>query len=111
MARGKGPELRRIMSLPETIYFTLTGRSPRSPERMNTRQKAAEMMRRYGSTRRVANAVGVSRRTVQRWLRGEQEAKNTRRGQTVDALNNAQRAARVTPGRTQQWAGSAKAPA
>jgi transcriptional regulator with XRE-family HTH domain len=104
------PELRRIMSLPEAIYNTLTGRSQRSADRMNTRGRASEMMRRYGSTRRIADAVGVSRRTVQRWLRGQQEAKNTRRARTADALENAQRAARVTPGRASQWAASATAP-
>lgn len=101
------PEFRRIMDFGEGIYHALTGRSPRSAERQSTQQKAQELMKRHGSTRRVAEIVGASQRTVQRWLKGTQEAK---RGSTKQGLDAAQRAARITPGRAAKFAGSARAP-
>jgi transcriptional regulator with XRE-family HTH domain len=101
------PEFRRIMGFGEGIYQALTGKSPRSAERQNTQQKAQELMKRHGSTRRVAEIVGASQRTVQRWLKGTQEAK---RSNTKAALDSAQRAARITPGRASKFAGSARAP-
>jgi hypothetical protein len=98
------------MSFAEGLYQALTGKSPRSAERASTQQKTQDLMKRYGSTRRVAEEVGVSQRTVQKWLKGVQEAKNTRRSANADKLHRAHRAARITPGRAAQFKGAAAAP-
>lgn len=96
------PEMRRPMGAGEALYAALTGLSPRS-EGKTTRQRTADLVKRLGgSTRAAAQAVGVSQRTVQRWLKGEQEAKNTRRNRTADKLAAAQRASRVTARRVEQ---------
>lgn len=94
------PEMRRPMKAGEALYYALTGRSPRSEGRGGTQGRVRELLKAMGgSTRKVAEAVGVSQRTVQRWLRGEQEARNTARARNADGLVEAQRRARIKPGR------------
>lgn len=106
------PRIRgKTLSVGEAIYQALTGKSARAAEKMSTREKVQEMMQRYESTARVAEKVGVSQRTVQRWLKGTQEAKDTKRSSNATKLNQAHRAARITPGRAAKFKGSATAPA
>ncbi|MGI5493944.1 hypothetical protein [Microtetraspora malaysiensis] len=59
--------------------------------------------------KRIAEAVGVSLRTVQKWAKGEQEAKNTARGRHADNLAAAQRAARLKPGRVEKMRAAGRA--
>ncbi|MER7127294.1 hypothetical protein [Micrococcus luteus] len=99
------PEIRgNNKSLGEGIEFAITGRSWRSIGK-TTKALAEEMMRNLGeSTQRVSEAAGVSQRTVQKWLKGDQEANAKNRG----SLEEAVRAMRIKPGRAALLAGSAQ---
>lgn len=104
--RGKGGR-----GLGEALYQALTGRSPRSAAKMSTQAKTRELVKNLGgSTRRAAEAAKVSMRTIQRRLAGKQQAKNTRAKRSADDLDRAQREARITPGRSQQFRKSATSP-
>jgi transcriptional regulator with XRE-family HTH domain len=103
------PEFRSPLPLGKAIYRALTGKSDRS-EGKTTKDRTLELLAKHGgSTRKVAEAVGVSMRTVQRWKNGEQEAKNTKTRKSADALAGAQRAARVTGGRAAKFKAAATA--
>jgi hypothetical protein len=95
----------------EALYTALTGLSPRS-EGKTTRERARDLVKRLGgSTRAAAQAAGVHQRTIQKWLKGEQEARNTARAKNADQLVAAQRAARVKEGRAERLrAATAAAP-
>lgn len=99
------PEFRHPAGLGKTLYRALTGLSPRS-EGKTTQDRAQDLMKRHGgSTKRTADALGVSQRTVQRWVKGTQGT--TQQG--TERLARAQRAARMTSGRTQNFTNSATA--
>ena len=92
------PEMRRPSTAGDAVYYAVTGLSPRS-EGETTQKRTADLVKRVGSTATAAALVGVAQRTIQKWLKGEQEAKNTARGANADALAAAQRAARIKDGR------------
>lgn len=99
------PEFRHPGGLGQTLYRALTGMSPRSEGR-TAQERTQDLVKRHGgSTRRAAETLGVSQRTVQRRMKGTQGT--TRQG--AERLAQAQRAARMTSGRAQNFTGSATA--
>lgn len=106
------PEMRRPMRVGEALYYALTGLSPRS-EGKTTQGRVRDAIKRLMSRgeartegeakRKIADRVGVSLRTVQRWAQGRQEARSASR----DRLAAVQRAARIKPGRVELLASSA----
>lgn len=86
----------KIRNLAGALYRALTGgRSPKS-EGKNTQERAAALVKKHGSTKEAAKAAGVSQRTMQKWVKGTQQAKNTSRGRNADKLAAAERQARMT---------------
>jgi len=92
--------------LGRAVEKALTGRSP-TTGLGNTQAKAVDLVASTGSTKAAAQAAGVSHRTMQKWVKGTQEAKNTARGRNADKLDQAQREARVKPARADRLAKSA----
>ncbi|MEV7809037.1 hypothetical protein AB0O28_39400 [Microbispora sp. NPDC088329] len=112
------PEMRRPMGAGEALYSTLTGLSPRS-EGKTTQARVKDALKRLmgkgearsegEAKRKLAEKVGVSVRTVQKWAKGQQEATNTARGNHADKLAAAQRAARLKPGRVEKMRAAGRA--
>ena len=104
------PEIRGATDAAAALWQALTGSALSTAKKASTQQKVRAMMTRWGTTKNVAKKVGVSQRTVQRWLKGEQEAKNTRRSANADKLNRAFREAKITKGRADKFKSGGASP-
>ncbi|WP_019635047.1 hypothetical protein [Actinomadura atramentaria] len=99
-------KLRSKASSPgKAIYEALTNRSPKS-EPVTSQDQARELQKRHGSAAAAAKAVGVSKRTMERWISGKQAAKNTARAKNADKLTQEVRRSRIRPGRGKDFAAS-----
>jgi hypothetical protein len=96
----------RIRNLAGALYRALTGGRTEKSEGRNTQEKAAALVSKHGSTKEAAKAAGVSQRTMQKWVKGTQQAKNTARGRNADKLAVAERQARMTKAGTKRVAAS-----
>jgi len=98
--RGKG-----VKNLGHALWQALTGRAYSSMEKATPQQATQVMIDRWGSTKAVAQKLGVSVRTVQRWKSGQQAPSK----RNIEKFNAAHREARLTPGRREQMAGAGTA--
>lgn len=97
----------RGLGLGAAVEKLLTNRRPDTGER-GTQAQAREVVDAHGgSTRAAAQALGVSIRTIQKWVTGSQEAKNTARANNADRLAQAVRESRVKQGRAERLSASA----
>jgi transcriptional regulator with XRE-family HTH domain len=89
------------------LWQALTGRAYSTHEKQAADTAAATeaMIEKWGSTRAVADRVGVDIRTVQRWRNGEQNPGKANR----EKFDAAFRETKVTPGRKAQMAGGGSA--
>ncbi len=112
------PEMRRPSEPGDAVYFALTGLSEKS-EGKTTQARVRDTIKRLmgkgeaqtegQAKRQIAERVGVSVRTVQKWAKGDQEAKNTARGNHADELAATQRAARLKPHRVEKMSQAGRA--
>jgi transcriptional regulator with XRE-family HTH domain len=100
--RGKGAK-----DLGQALWQALTGRAYSTHEKQAADTAAATeaMIEKWGSTRAVAERLGVDMRTVQRWRKGEQNPGKANRAKFDAAF----RETKITPGRKEQMAGSGTA--
>lgn len=101
--RGKA-----VRDLGHALWQALTGRAYSTAEKASTQRKAQEMVDRWGK-RGTAQRLGVSVRTVERYMSGQIKSPARRNRDRFDA---AHRAANVKPGRADKLrdAGTASGP-
>ncbi|WP_067491721.1 hypothetical protein [Actinomadura hibisca] len=97
---------RAKQDLGEAIFQALSGRAYSSVEKASTQEAAKAMVDRWGSTKAVAERLGVSVRTVERYVSGAIQNPSKR---NRDQFAAAHREAKITPGRKQKAAESGTA--
>jgi hypothetical protein len=100
-------EIRGNKNAGAALWQALTGRAWSSTQKASTQQKARDMLDRYGSKDAVAQKLGVSKRTVERYLSGSIKNPSKRNRDKFDAQH---RAAKIKPQRAANLGGSGAAP-
>lgn len=100
-------EIRGRKDTGAALWQALTGRAYSSTEKASTQQKTQEMLDRYGSKDAVAEKLGVSKRTVERYLSGGIKNPSKRNRENFDRQH---RAAKIKPQRAMKLRGAGAAP-
>lgn len=100
------PEIRGVKSTAAALWQALTGRAYSTHKKESTQQAARSMVNRWGK-KGTAQRLGVSIRTVERYLSGTIKAPSKRNKEAFEA---AHRAAKITKGRADKFAAGGASP-
>lgn len=107
------PQFKEPVSFGEGLYRALTGKSPRSEGKTHgawARDAVKNLggAGRGGGVRKLAERMGVAPSTVRKWMRSTSRTGKGISEENKSKLKQAQRAARITPGRAARFRGSMK---